>query len=177
MRCAVFVLPLLLLGGCSCQRHSNDDGAAADDQAAAAAVAAAPAGSVAQGLAGSSAPPSSAVASGAADEPTVVRQYFNTLMTGDRAAADAFWSGSRTSARPDDIALRELPGLLGLRMETDPPIARDDAQPSRLREVPVRIRARTAEGTLRYHGWYRLQPRADGSGWEIHGASLQPTLD
>jgi len=174
MRCAAFVLPLLLLGGCSCQRHADDDGVAAS--APAAAVAAAPAGSAAQGLAGNNAPPS-AVASGAADEPTVVRQYFNTLMTGDRAAADAFWSGGRTSARPDDVALRELPGLLGLRVEADPPIARDDAQPSRLREVPVRIRARTAEGTLRYHGWYRLQPRADGSGWEIHGASLQPTLD
>ena len=177
MRCAVIVLPLLLLGGCSCQRHANDDGAAASEQAAAAAVAATPDGSAAQPLAGNTVSPPSAVASGAADEPTVVRQYFNTLMTGDRAAADAFWSGGRTSARPDDIALRELPGLLGLRVEADPPIARDDAQPSRLREVPVRIRARTAEGTLRYHGWYRLQPRADGSGWEIHGTSLQPTLD
>jgi hypothetical protein len=46
-----------------------------------------------------------------------------------------------------------------------------------LREVPVRIRAMTANGPLNYQGWYRLQPRADGSGWEIHGASVHPVLD
>ena len=52
-----------------------------------------------------------------------------------------------------------------------------DGQPPRLLEVPVKIRALTASGTFRYHGWYRVQPSADGRAWQIQSASLQPTLD
>ncbi|MGH8045540.1 MAG: hypothetical protein ACREOX_13090, partial [Stenotrophomonas sp.] len=91
--------------------------------------------------------------------------------------SDAYWSGGTTGTRPDDAVLRTIPQLRNLRVDTDPPIARDTAQPSRLREVPVRIRAITADGTFNYHGWYRLQPRPDGSGWELQSASLQPTLN
>jgi len=98
-------------------------------------------------------------------------------------AADAFWSGGRTASHADDAVLRQLLSqpepsrVLSLRMDTEVPIARDQAQPSRLREVPVRIRVMTADGPLRYQGGYRLQPRPDASGWEIHGASVQPVLD
>lgn len=182
MRPAVFLLPLLLLGGCSCQRHADDSGAPGTPTAAAPASPAA-AGEGDAALATIAVPALSAVPAGADDEATVVRHYFNALARGDRAAADAFWSGGRTAQRADDAALRALiqhPGsapLHSLRLDSDAPIARDTAQPSRLRELPVRIRAVSAEGVLRYTGWYRLQPRPDGSGWEIHGASLQPALD
>ena len=184
MRPAMILLPLLLLGGCSCQRHADDGGtpgaaAAADGKRAAPTAA----GDGNAALAAIAVPVLSAVPAGADDEATVVRHYFNALARGDRAAADALWTGGRVSTRADDAALRALiqqsgiPKVHSLRLDSDAPIARDTAQPSRLREVPVRIRAVTAEGTLRYTGWYRLQPRADGSGWEIHGASLQPQLD
>jgi hypothetical protein len=98
------------------------------------------------------------------------------LLSGDRAASDAYWRGGRTSSRPDDQVLRSLPPLTSFKVVTDRPIARDTAQPSRLREVPVEVRARTTEGALHFNGWYRLEPRVDGSGWEITGASLQPVL-
>lgn len=184
MRAAVILLPLLLFGGCSCQRHADEDvaptSAAAPDAERAAL---APAGADDAALAAIAAPVLSAVPAGADDEASVVRHYFNALARGDRAAADAFWSGGHTSAHADDAALRTLiqhPGAISvhsLRLDSEAVIARDTTQPSRLREVPVRIRAVTSEGTLRYTGWYRLQPRPDGSGWEIHGASLQPQLD
>lgn len=184
MRRAVFLLPLLLFGGCSCQRHADDTGAAPVPPAAAAAGEPAPL-DPARDAALVPAPVAAltAVAADADDEGTVVRDYFNALMRGDRTTADAFWNGGQPAARADDAVLRRLaeqPGqadVRSLRMDSEAPIARDDAQPSRLREVPVRIRVVTGERTLRFEGWYRLQPRADGSGWEIHGASLQPVLD
>lgn len=178
MRRAVILLPLLLLGGCSCQRHAGDADstqadattraaapAAADDAQAGAVVAMAPA-------------ILSAVPPDAADENTVVRNYFNAVMRRDHAAAEALWSGG-AAGRDDDALhdLMQLPGVRGIRLESDVPIARDSAQPSRLREVPVTLRVTTADRIVRYKGWYRLQPRADDSGWEIHGASLQPVLD
>ncbi|HCV96695.1 hypothetical protein D3C87_388430 [compost metagenome] len=171
MRRALFLLPLLL-GGCSCHRDTEATG----DSAASTATAA-----QAQAAADDALEPIpihalSAVAAGADNEGTVVRHYLNAVMRGDRAAADAFWSGGRTGYA-DDAVLRELSGLRTLRVDTDSPIARDDEHPSRLREVPVQIRATTADGVQRYTGWYRLQPRPDGSGWELHGASLQPVLE
>lgn len=183
MRRAVILLPLLLLGGCSCQRHGDDSTLPPAPPAADAHTADTDHAPAATALAAAPLAPLSAVAAGADDESTVVRNYFNTLMRGDRATADAFWSGGQPTSHADDAALRRLADHRGqadvrsVRMDSDPPIARDDAQPSRLREVPVRIRVVTGERTVRFKGGYRLQPRADGSGWEIHGASLQPVLD
>ncbi|WP_369969381.1 hypothetical protein AB8E26_02425 [Stenotrophomonas rhizophila] len=181
MRRAVILLPLLL-GGCSCERHPAADapGAAAT---AATAVAEATGSTDAATVAPLGPAPLSAVAAGAEDEGIVVRHYLNALARGDHAAADAFWSGGRTASHADDAVLRQLLSqpepsrVLSLRMDIEVPIARDQAQPSRLREVPVRIRVMTADGPLRYQGGYRLQPRPDASGWEIHGASVQPVLD
>jgi len=183
MRRAVILLPLLLLGGCSCQRHSDDSSTPPAPPAADAPAVAATDDTPATALAATPVAALSAVAAGADDESTVVRDYVNALMRGDRATADAFWSGGQPASRADDAVLRRLADhpeqadVRSLRMDSELPIARDDAQPSRLRDVPVRIRVVTGERTLRFQGWYRLQPRADGSGWEIHGASLQPVLD
>jgi len=183
MRRAVILLPLLL-GGCSCERHPATDAPGAAATAASGTAGAEAAGSTDAATVAPLAPaPLSAVAAGAEDEGIVVRHYLNALARGDHAAADAFWSGGRTASHADDAVLRQLLSqpepsrVLSLRMDTEVPIARDQAQPSRLREVPVRIRVMTADGPLRYQGGYRLQPRPDASGWEIHGASLQPVLD
>lgn len=175
MRRVLVLLPLLL-GGCSCQPESArapddrpppvDVSAAASlpqDTSSAEALSAAPAAL-------------SAVAPGADGETTTVRNYINVLLRPDRAASDAFWRGGSAGSRPDDHVLRGIPDLRTLRVDTELPIARDTVVPSRLREVPVRVRAVTAENTFYYDGWYRLQPRADGSGWEITGASIQPVL-
>jgi hypothetical protein len=176
MRRVVFLLPLLF-AGCSCQPDADEKAAPARpapiDVSAASAEPTTPAG---DGLAAAPPPALSAVAPDAVSETTTVRNYVIALLGSDRASSDAYWSGGRTGSRPDDAVLRTIPQLRNLRVDTDSPIARDTAQPSRLREVPVRIRATSADGTFNYHGWYRLQPRPDGSGWEIHSASLQPTL-
>lgn len=183
MRRAVILLPLLL-GGCSCERHPAPDAPGATATAPSGTAAAQATGSPdATALAALAPAPLSAVAPGAEDEVRVVRNYLNALARGDLAAADASWRGGRTASHADDAVLRTLIGqpeqsqILSLRMDTQTPIARDQAQPSRLREVPVRIRVMTADGPLNYQGWYRLQPRVDGSGWEIHGASVHPVLD
>ncbi|WP_411850202.1 hypothetical protein ACLB90_14975 [Stenotrophomonas sp. LGBM10] len=179
MRFASVLLPLLLIAGCSCQRQGDADAVA--DVAAAmppgARATTAPATAADTAAATPPAPPPSAVAAGATDEPATVRNYIGVLLRGDRAAAAAYWRGGTTSTQPDDAPLHHLTDVVSLRVDTDTPIARDTAHPSRLREVPVRIRVLTRQGTLHYHGWYRLAPRADGSGWELSGASLQPTLD
>ncbi|WP_422509058.1 hypothetical protein [Stenotrophomonas sp. GZD-301] len=177
MRLASVLLPLLLIGGCSCQREG--DAVAAADVAAPPPASATTAAADAAAAAAATQPalPSSAVAAGATDEPATVRNYIGVLLRGDRTAAAAYWQGGTPRAQPDDAPLHHLTDVVSLRVDTDTPIARDTAVPSRLREVPVRIRILTRQGTLHYHGWYRLQPRADGSGWELSGASLQPTLD
>ncbi len=175
MRRVLLLLPLLL-GGCSCQPESArtaDDRPPPQDVSAAAN----PVPDTRAGVAGHAAPAVlSAVAPGAVDETTTVRNYINVLLRPDRAASDAFWSGGSAGPRPDDQVLRGIPDLRTLRVDTEQPVARDSAVPSRLREVPFRVRAVTTADTFFYEGWYRVQPRADGSGWEIVGASVQPVL-
>ncbi|MBT2766234.1 hypothetical protein J7J08_01115 [Stenotrophomonas sp. ISL-67] len=176
MRRIVFLLPLLF-AGCSCQPDPVASSAHEETEPTATAPPGDDASPTAAELANVATPVLSAVAPGAVDEGTTVRNYMYALLDSDRRASDAYWSGGRTSTRPDDAVLRDIQDLRNLRVDTDSPIARDTAQPSRLREVPVRVRAITATGTFRVQGWYRLQPRPDGSGWEILSASLQPALD
>lgn len=176
MRRVVLLLPLLF-AGCSCQPDPViDDTHAGATSAPSDEATPADAADSGAGLAAAPPPALSAVAPGAVNEGLTVRNYVATLPAKDRHASDAYWSGGRTSARPDDAVLRDIPELRNLRVDTESPIARDTEQPSRLREVPVRVRAITATGTFRFKGWYRLQPRPDGSGWEIQSASLQPVV-
>jgi len=178
MRRAILLLPLLFLHGCSCQQHPPVAGPTTRTDVAADADAVQP------GDSPPTPPPTaavstalSAVAADALDEPSVVHAYLSALAQGDLATADAQWTSGSPGGHPDDVALRALPDFRGLRIQTGAPIARDTAEPSRLREVPVQIRVSTGTNTLRFEGWYRLQPRVDGSGWEIHGASIQPVLN
>ena len=179
MRRAVLLLPLLILHGCSCEQHppASDPSASRGSTGADAA----PASGDDTALTPAPSPPAlaalSAVAADAPDEPMVVHRYVTAVAQGDLATADAQWTGGSPGGHPDDAALRALPDFRGLRIKTGAPIALDTSTPSRLREVPVQIRVSTATGTLHFQGWYRLQPRVDGSSWEIHGASIQPVLN
>ncbi|MGE6334647.1 hypothetical protein [Stenotrophomonas sp. NPDC077659] len=119
-----------------------------------------------------------AVAAGAESPARLLNRYVLDLLNGNQAGIDDAWAIAPPDARrADDAVLRLLPDVRNLRLDSDPAVPRDAQQPPRLLEVPVRIRASTAEGQFRYHGWYRVQPRADGQGWQIQSAQLQPTLD
>lgn len=174
MRRVLLLLPLLF-AGCSCQPEPvviDPPGAATTDSVTEAAPPAAGTGAETPTLV----PEASAVSPGALDETSTVHQYVVALLNQDRSIADAYWTGGRPAPRPDDTVLREIPELRSLRVKTRTTVARDAEQPSRLLEVPVQIRAVTADGALTFEGWYRLQPRPDGSSWEIQSASIHPVL-
>lgn len=119
-----------------------------------------------------------AVAIGSESPAAMLNRYMLDLLNQNKARSDAAWAYAPADPRhADDAVLRLLPDVRNLRLDSDVALPRDDGQPPRLLEVPVKIRAVTAEGTFRYHGWYRVQPSADGRAWQIQSASLQPTLD
>lgn len=119
-----------------------------------------------------------AVAIGSESPAGMLNRYMLDLLNQNKARSDAAWAYAPADPRhADDAVLRLLPDVRNLRLDSDVAVPRDDGQPPRLLEVPVKIRAVTAEGTFRYHGWYRVQPSADGHAWQIQSASLQPTLD
>lgn len=170
-----WLLPLTLLG-CSSPTPPAD----ATPPPAAAAMAAgapAPADPAAPAVAGVD-PLYAAVAPGSEPPSTLLNRYVRDLLNHNRAGSDAAWAlAPPDPRRADDAALRVLADVRTLRLDSDIPLPRDDAQPPRLLEVPVKVRAVTAQGTFRYHGWYRVQPSADGRAWQIQSAHLQPTLD
>ncbi|MHC1652824.1 hypothetical protein ACODUL_05945 [Stenotrophomonas maltophilia] len=114
-----------------------------------------------------------------AERPSVMlNRYLMALLNRDRSASDAAWALPPADPRhADDAVIRQLQGLRTLRMDSEVPLPRDGQQPPRLLEVPVRIRAVTAQGTFRFGGWYRVQPSPDGRTWQIQSAQLRPTLD
>ena len=119
-----------------------------------------------------------AVAAGAESPSIMLNRYVIALLNRNRTASDAAWAIPPADPhRADDAALRQLQDLRTLRLDSDTPLARDGQQPPRLLEVPVRIRAVTAQGTFRFGGWYRVQPSSDGRAWQIQSAQLRPTLD
>ena len=119
-----------------------------------------------------------AVANGSETPAAMLSRYMLDLLNRNTSRSDAAWAYAPADPRrADDAVLRLLPDVRNLRLDSDVALPRDDGQPPRLLEVPVKIRAVTANGTFRYHGWYRVQPSADGRSWQIQSASLQPTLD
>ncbi|MBW8775251.1 MAG: hypothetical protein JF596_09435 [Stenotrophomonas sp.] len=177
MRRILFLIaPVVLLG---CSRPAAQ--ATADIPAAPAPVAAAADASPGPdraALQASEMPLLSAVADGAEPPSTMLNRYVAALLNRDRAASDAAWTIPAGDPRhADDAALRQLQDLRTLRLHSDTPIARDDRQPPQLLEVPVQIRAVTANGTFRFGGWYRVQPSSDGNAWQIQSAQLRPMLD
>ncbi|UXA71673.1 hypothetical protein M0D46_15070 [Xanthomonas prunicola] len=105
-----------------------------------------------------------------------VQRYLGALPGATRADADALWTGGHPSPVPDDAALRAIGDIQSMRVNNDPPIALDQAQPPQRIEVRVQLIVRTTTGTQRLVGAYRLQPRAGSDSWEIYSATLQPVL-
>ncbi|WP_303638245.1 hypothetical protein [Stenotrophomonas tuberculopleuritidis] len=181
MRSALWwMMPLTLLG------CSNPPPAASTAPSAAASVAEATAApelqpnpdSPAQAAAAGVDPLYAAVAAGSESPATLLNRYMLDLLNHNRAGSDAAWAYAPADPqRADDAVLRRLPDVRSLRLDSQTPLARDTTLPPRLLEVPVSVRAVTAQGTFRYHGWYRVQPSADGRAWRIQSAQLQPTLD
>jgi len=104
----------------------------------------------------------------------VVRDYVAAVLRRDADALGRYWQ--HDSNTRDDAALHALTRVQRLRVTTDAPIVRDDPRQGRLLEVPVVIRAATAQGSFTYRGWYRLVPGPDGNAWLIQSAQLQPAL-
>ncbi len=175
----VWCLAIALMG---CSRAPADAPASPDTAAgeADAPVATAPADDAKAGPLAAPAvdPLFGAVAAGSEAPAHMLNRYMLALLNGNRSNSDAAWTFAPADPRhADDALLRELPDLRTLRLDSEPPLPRDRERPSRLLEVPVRVRASTGQGTFRFHGWYRVQPRADGQGWQIQSAKLEPTLD
>ncbi|WP_414493572.1 hypothetical protein [Stenotrophomonas maltophilia] len=176
MRRTLFLIAPLVLLGCSRPAAQPD-----------VAPAPAPASAGAQAVADTDAAPLqsatidplfAAVAADAEPPSVMLNRYVIALLNRNRSASDAAWAIPPADPhRADDAAIRQLQDLRTLRLDSGPPLARDDRQPSRLLEVPVRIRATTAQGTFRFGGWYRVQPSPDGRAWQIQSAQLRPTLD
>ncbi len=119
-----------------------------------------------------------AVADDAEPPGDMLSRYMTDLLNRDRAASDAAWSFPPADPRrADDAALRQLDNVRALRLRSQTPVAVDGKHPPQLLEVPVQVRAVTADGTFRFGGWYRVQPNADGSAWQIQSAQLRPSLD
>jgi len=119
-----------------------------------------------------------AVADDAEPPGDMLSRYMTDLLNRDHAASDA--AGPSPPADPrraDDAALRQLDNVRTLRLRSQTPVAVDGKHPPQLLEVPVQVRAVTADGTFRFGGWYRVQPNADGSAWQIQSAQLRPSLD
>lgn len=173
----LLVVPLLLLG-CSRPATTQDpEGKPATATDAGSATARAEADPPAL-QAPAVAPLFAAVDADAEPPAALLDRYVMALLNRDRATADAAWTFPPSDdARADDAALRQLEGVRSMRLSTELPIARDGQQPPRLLEVPVQVRALTANGTFRFGGWYRVQPSADGRAWQIQSAQLRPSLD
>ena len=180
MRSALLLMMTVTLLGCSRQTPSDDAAAVPPPAEAPAADAGRPAASPDAATVASLAidPLYGAVAADGETPSRLLNRYVLDLLNRNKAGIDAAWAiAPPDPRRADDAALRLLPDVRNLRLDSDPAVPRDQQQPPRLLEVPVRIRASTGEGVFRYHGWYRVQPRADGQGWQIQSAQLQPTLD
>ncbi|MBH1434115.1 hypothetical protein I5U42_22745 [Stenotrophomonas maltophilia] len=180
MRSYLLLISPLVLLGCSRTAPTPDPAPAPAHAAATAAARMQPMASTAtSALQPPKVDPLFAAVAADAETPSVMlNRYVIALLNRNRSASDAAWAFPPADPRhADDAALRQLQDLRTLRLDSGIPIARDDQQPPRLLEVPVRIRAVTLQGTFRFGGWYRVQPSGDGRGWQIQSAQLRPTLD
>lgn len=176
MRRTLFLIAPLVLLGCS-RPTSQPDVAPAPSPASAGAQTVAD--TDAAPLQSATIDPLFAAVAADAEPPSVMlNRYVIALLNRNRSASDAAWAMPPADPhRADDAAIRQLQDLRTLRLDSGTPLARDGRQPSRLLEVPVRLRATTAQGTFRFGGWYRVQPSPDGRAWQIQSAQLRPTLD
>lgn len=169
MRLPILAMTSLLLVSCSCERKADPVEPAslpanAGEQAAQAAHA--------SPIEDPGAMARSEAVRGAVSE---VHAYLRAAAAKDWAAADAFWTGGKSPARPGDQVIRELEGVQTMRIINRPPVYLDQQSPPDALEIPVELRIRDSEGSREITGWYRT--RRDGEQWKITSASLAPALD
>lgn len=173
MRGIMLVTMALLIGGCSCSRQPEPEPA---PRTALPTLTDAPAATVESTavLAGTQA---AEIQARAMSEAAATLHSYLALVAGkDWDKANAYWSGGKPPPREDDYAVRGIEDLDSLRINNEAPKPLDDESPSRLIEIPVSLRVRKDGGVYEIKGWYRLQRKAAGEGWEIASASLQPTM-
>lgn len=111
-------------------------------------------------------------ASAMRDAVSTLHRYMGAL-PGERARADAFWTGGKPPADTGEADLRTLQSPRGIRLQNSMPTflgASDDAL-----EIPVIVRVSLADTSTRhYRGWYRLRRAISGDRWEITSASVDP---
>ena len=111
-----------------------------------------------------------------AEAVSTLHAYLGVVAGKDWDKANAYWSGGKPPPREDDYAVRGIEDLRSMRIKNEAPKPLDDESPSKSIEIPVSLRVRKDNGMYEINGWYRLQRKATGDGWEIASASLQPSM-
>ena len=173
MRTMMLVVVALLIGGCSCSRQPEpepaplattpEQPAATDSTVDSAAVSA-------------QAKAAEVQARAMQEAVSTLHSYLGVVAGKDWGKADAYWSGGKPPPREDDYAVRGIEDLRSMRIDNGAPKPLDAGTPSRFIEIPVSLRVRKDTGIYEIKGWYRLQRKATGDGWEIASASMQPTM-
>jgi len=176
MRRSLMLLPLLL-GGCSCQRAADDAGRSQAGTQSTAQSARDDARRSQQALRSATVAALQSVDADADKPDRVIRNYVDALLKGSAQASDAFWSGGQRPPRADDDLLRDMRDIRAVRVDIEPPYALDPEQAPDLLQANVRVRVTSSEGVHRFSGYYRLQPAADGSAWQLYAVSLHAVLD
>lgn len=173
MRGMMLVAMVLLMGGCSCSRQPDPEPApqATTPEQLAVPIATADSAPVST--------ESQAVeiqARAMAEAVSTLHAYLAVVAGKDWDKANAYWSGGKPPPREDDYAVRGIEDLRSMRINNEAPKPLDDDSPSKFIEIPVSLRIRKDTGVYEINGWYRLQRKAAGEGWEIASASLQPSM-
>lgn len=173
MRGTVLVAMALLIGGCSCSRQPDTEPlppATTPEQAADPIASANPAAVAAEARAAE-------IQARAMSEAVSTLHTYLALVAGkDWDKANAYWSGGKPPPRADDYAVRGIEDLGSMRIKNEAPKPLDHESPSKFLEIPVSLRVRKDTGVYQINGWYRLQRKVAGDGWEIASASLQPSM-
>ena len=173
MRAMMLVVVALLMGGCSCSRPPGPEPApptTTPEQPVAADSTVDPAAASAETQA------AEIQARAIAEAVSTLHAYLGVVAGKDWDKANAYWSGGKPPPREDDYAVRGIEDLRSMRIKNEAPKPLDDESPSKSIEIPVSLRVRKDNGMYEINGWYRLQRKATGDGWEIASASLQPSM-
>ena len=173
MRAMILAAMALLIGGCSCSRQPDAQSPSLATTSAQSTVATAPADPAPGAAATQTAQGQARAMSEAA---ATLHAYLAVVAGKDWEKADAYWSGGKPPPRADDYAVRGIEDLRSMRIDNGAPKPLDAGTPSRFIEIPVSLRVRKDTGIYEIKGWYRLQRKATGDGWEIASASMQPTM-
>lgn len=173
MRGTMLAAMLLLMGGCSCSRQADTE---SDPVKTTPGQTAAKENPVEPATLPVEAQAAEVQARSMVEAVSTLHSYLAVVAGKDWDKANVYWSGGKPPPREDDYAMRGVEGLRSMRINNEAPRPLDDESPSKSIEIPVSLRIRKDDGIYEINGWYRLQRKATGDGWEITGASLQPSM-